>query len=453
MVCEDGRMKLMKILTYGIYLIVFCLPLYLIRFKVFGIPTTVLELMIYALFIAWAIKNLKSLSLKIKDFNLLFAIVLILVGVSLTTIFSSELRMSAGIWKAWFIDPILFFIVLVSVIKNSEQIKKVLFSLFLSGTIVSVISLIYLILGKLDPVDRLQAFYNSPNYLAMYLAPVLIIGLGFLMNFYRSDYSHEDTLDAPAWRLARPRLARSPKATTMLVRLRMVFLASNLRFSTFFLFSIFFFLFSIFFTHSYGAWLGIITAVGFGLVFYLFKLNRKNSAWIIFVLALIIILFLGYFALTQRQTSFDARLIIWQKTWEVFKAHPIFGIGPGTFGNYFSAYPELGSALSAPKPALSAGVPQPHNIFLAFLLQTGIIGFIGFIWLLCQFFRAGIKNLEHRIENQELRIMNIVLMMIMMYILVHGLVDTTYWKNDLSVIFWFVVGLMVVLKIKKLEFD
>jgi len=28
-----------------------------------------------------------------------------------------------------------------------------------------------------------------------------------------------------------------------------------------------------------------------------------------------------------------------------------------------------------------------------------------------------------------------------MYILIHGLVDTTYWKNDLSIIFWLVIVL------------
>jgi O-antigen ligase len=81
-------------------------------------------------------------------------------------------------------------------------------------------------------------------------------------------------------------------------------------------------------------------------------------------------------------------------------------------------------------------VPQPHNLYLAFLLQTGIIGFIGFILLLFWFFRAGIMNHES----------GIILMSVMVYILVHGLVDTTYWKNDLAVIFWLVIGLMVTIK-------
>lgn len=28
----------------------------------------------------------------------------------------------------------------------------------------------------------------------------------------------------------------------------------------------------------------------------------------------------------------------------------------------------------------------------------------------------------------------------MIYALVHGLVDTTYWKNDLALMFWLIIG-------------
>jgi len=416
----------MKLLTHAIYLIIFCLPLYLIRFKIFGIPTTVLEILIYSLFIFWLITRLRITSYGLQIAKLFIPAMLIVTGVTLATIFSSDLRTSAGIWKAWFVDPLLFFIVLISVIKTFEQIKKVFYSLFISGTVVAVISLVYLFQGNLDPMGRLQAFYNSPNYLAMYLAPALVIGFWFVIGGFYSDYSHEDALDAPAWRLTRPRLARLAKRDTVLARLRMVFLASNPRFI--FLLPIACLLLAIIFTKSFGAWVGIIGAIGFGLFVYLLKLHKK-LAWVILFLTLIVILGLGYFALNYRILSLDARLIIWQKALEIYKANPIIGIGPGTFENYFPPYPEW-------------GVPQPHNIFLAFLLQAGIIGFIGFVWLLGWFFRTGFKSL---VTNYGLRI---TLIMIMVYVLVHGLVDTTYWKNDLSALFWTVIALMTILNSK-----
>ena len=380
----------MKILEWGIYLVAFCLPLYLVRFKIFNIPTTVLEIMIYILFIIWLIKVFKFSKFKkllTTHCSLFIAILLILIGLGLATVFSWDLRTSAGIWKAWFVDPLLFFIVLITTIKIPKQIKNVLYVFVSSGFVIAVISLLYLIQGSLDPTGRLQAFYNSPNYLAMYLAPALILSLGLLM-------------------FAKKKLEKIS-----------LFIAFCLLF------------FALWHTCSFGARLGIIIALCFGLGLYLYKLKRVKLLWGFIILGLIIILLLSYLKIDSEggKLSFNARLIIWQKALEVFKTHPILGIGPGTFKDHFPSYPIW-------------DVPQPHNLYLAFLLQTGIIGFIGFIWLLIWFFRTGIKLFLVRCS-----LFVVPLFTVMIYILVHGLVDTLYWKNDLSMIFWLITGLMVIL--------
>lgn len=378
----------MKILEKGIYLIIFCLPLYLVRFTVLNIPTTVLEIMIYALFIIWLFKFFKFNEFKkliITHWSLFFAIVLILIGVSIATILSWDLKISAGIWKAWFIDPLLFFIVLISVIKKPKQIKKIFWAFILSALIIGIISLVYLIQGDLDGLNRLGAFYDSPNYLSMYLAPALILSLGLS-----------------------PLTKRKSKKTLLII-------------------STLLFIICLFFTKSLGAWLGIIAVACFVLCIYLWKKNKKLLFWIIILSALLIIFVLGYLKLNSEfgKISINARLIIWQRALQVIKNYPFIGIGPGTFQDYFPPYP-------------SWGVPQPHNIYLAFLLQTGLIGFIGFIWVLGWFFKSLSKDLNHNLR--------LLLIMLMIYILIHGLVDTTYWKNDLSVFFWLIIGLMVVLK-------
>jgi O-antigen ligase len=406
----------MKTLEWGIYLIVFCLPLYLVRFNIFKIPTTALELLIYILFILWLVKNFKFKEIKnllSTHYLLLIAILLILIGVSVATFYSWNPRMSLGILKAWFIDPLLFFIVIISVIKNKEQIKKIFYSLIFSGSFVSVISLFYLFQGKLDASGRLQGIYNSPNYLAMYLAPILIIGLGLIVS--EKDYSHEDTRRRPS---ASPR-SFSPSPLTMRFGLREVFLVSSL-----FLFIV------LLFTKSFGAFLGLIFAIIFAAGIYLYKKRKIRLFWIIIGLGFIILLIFVYFKLSsiQGRLSLGSRLEIWQTTWEVFKTYPITGIGPGTFSDYFPPYPDW-------------GVPQPHNIYLAFLIQTGIFGFIGFIWLLIWFFKTGLRSL---VTDYWLPIT--ILMSAMIYVLGHGLIDTTYWKNDLSVFFWLLIGLMAVLK-------
>jgi len=182
----------------------------------------------------------------------------------------------------------------------------------------------------------------------------------------------------------------------------------------------------IYLTYSYGAWFGLIGATIFVLIFSKIKLRY------ILLFFLIIILFFSFQASSYKFQEFldfsypslESRLIIWQSSWGIIKDHSLIGIGPGMFQEYyldeqvnFEPYPEW-------------AVPQPHNIFLAFWLQTGLIGLIGFIWLIIIIFL-----------NYKPKILSFILLYAIIYILIHGLVDTTYWKNDLSVIFWVIIAL------------
>lgn len=395
-----------KFLKWGIYAIVFSVPLYLIRFEVFGIPTTVLEIMIYILFVAWLIKGFNFFELKegIKENRLLFwAIFLILFGASLATLRSWDLRLSAGILKAWFFDPLLFFIVFTSVVKSLKEIKGVLYGFVFSGLVVSVASLVYLFFGKLNVDGRLQGPYNSPNYLAMYLAPILVIGLGLLA------YGHKKSSAGACLPLAGG-----------------VFLTNNLC-----LFSLIFgsslMVLILFCTGSFGAWMGIVGAIGFGLTFWFLGAKKKKIAVILVILLVVLCIGLYFlkFSSIQGKLSINSRLEIWQRAIDAITIYPVIGIGPGTFKDLFPAYPFW-------------SVPQPHNLYLAFLLQTGIVGFVGFVLLLAWFFKTALSLLK---TDYSLLIASA-----MLCILIHGLVDTTYWKNDLTVVFWAIIGIMIVLK-------
>jgi putative inorganic carbon (HCO3(-)) transporter len=380
-----------RFLKWGIYAIVFGLPLYLIRFKVFGIPTTVLELMIYVLFAVWLVKGFKlsGITKTIKENRLLFwAVFLIFLGVSLATIRSWDLRPSAGIWKAWFFDPFLFFIVFISTIKSSREIRNVFNVFMLSGFVVSITSLVYLFLGRLNIDGRLQGFYDSPNYLAMYLAPIFLIVLFFLAKIIY---------------------------TKTRVGIRLIFILNSS-----------FLILILFCTGSFGAWMGVVGATGLGLIVWFWGQKKRKIAIILAILLIFACVGLCFlkFSSIQGRLSIDSRFEIWQGAMDAVVMYPLIGIGPGTFKDFFPAHPLW-------------GVPQPHNLYLAFLLQTGIIGFVGFLLLLFWFFRTAFSSFKAHYS--------LLAALMMVYILIHGLVDTTYWKNDLSVFFWVVVGLMIAL--------
>lgn len=338
-----------------IYLIVFCLPLYLVRFSFFNL----LEILVYLSFLFWLFKVKKFI---LPDKWMQYAILFLFSGLTISAIFSVDLRMSAGIWKGWFIMPLLFFILLINTI-GKEEIKNVLLSLTLSGAAVSLIALGYWVFGCLTYDGRLSAFYLSPNHLAMYLAPILILSFYLKKNVFRT------------------------------VAQCLMFLV-------------------IYLTYSYGALLGV-----FGALFLVVKKKK-----LILLLILIILLlqfptqkFQGYLDLNY--PALQSRLVIWQSAFKITKDHFLIGIGPGMFQKYYLDY----QVFFSPYPEWA--VPQPHNIFLAFWLQTGLLGLIGFIWLLVVFFK---KNLFTAA---------------MVCILIHGLVDTTYWKNDLAMIFWLIIAL------------
>ena len=402
---------------HGIYLIIFFMPLYLFRFSIFGIPTTVLEMMIYILFLIWIINKAKKNNFYpasaegFSGFNrssrngvLLIGIILLFLGVIISTFNSFDLRTSLGIFKGWFIDPFLFFIVFISVIKKEKHIILVLKSWFVSGVAVSLISIFYLLNNNLTFDGRLKAFFLSPNHLAMYIAPVFLMLL--------------------------------------------VLLLSDKKLNIKYLIFAIIILIPLYFTYSYGAFLGIFI----GILYLVFK-NKISKSKLktrnIYLTGLVVLILSGFIFITSNKfnqiinsddrSSFHSRLMIWNTSVEIIKDNPLFGIGPGTFQETYLSYSRKFN-----EPYLEWAVPQPHNIFFAFYLQTGMIGFIGFILILFWFFDINLIRKRHLEISPTSNITNIVISVLMIYILIHGLIDTTYWKNDLSLIFWLIIGMKVI---------
>ncbi len=416
-------------LRHGIYIIVFSMPLYLLRFSIFGIPTTVLEMMIYILFLIWIISKIQKHYLSFprrrkpivtikKNSILNVGIILLFFGVIISTALSSDLRASLGIFKGWFVDPFLFFVVFTSVIKKEKHIILVLKSWLASGIAVSLISIFYLLNNSLTFDGRLKAFFLSPNHLAMYLAPAFLIGLFFLLNnlsFLRRQKS----------------IAAINNSLRIVQTIKKI---SNIQHLIF----IVIILIPLYFTYSYGAFLGIFIGA-----LYLVLKNKKLKIRNFYLVGFIFLILSGFIFITtnkfnqiinsDNRSSFHSRLMIWDASVEIIKDNPLLGIGPGTFQDAYLSYSKKFG-----EPYLEWAVPQPHNIFLAFYLQTGIIGFLGFILILIWFFS---RRRDEAVPRLYWQVINIL----MIYILVHGLIDTTYWKNDLSLMFWLLIGMKIVL--------
>jgi len=365
-----------------IYLTVFGLPFYLIRFNFFGISTNILDILEILVFLWWVFsKSYKKPSAQeiFREYKkYLIAIGLIFLGLAVSTLAGGEYKMGLGIIKSWFVLPILFLFSMINILDH-EKTKNVFRAFFWAAFGVAIFAIIYFFLGLFTYDSRLEGFFNSPNYLAMYLAPAVIVGLIF--------FKENKKIYAPS----------------ILVILSALYL-----------------------TFSYGAWLALTIAL---LVTVLINKNFSRKALVSIVVVMGIFLFsqLGTskwndLASLKERSSLSSRFMIWKSAVKIVGDNVLLGIGPGNFQNKYLEYQKFFP------PYLEWAVPHPHNLYLAFWLGAGLSGLVGFILLLIFWFRDFFKT-----EKSDLEI---VALGIMIYILVHGLVDTTYFKNDLAVIFW-----------------
>ncbi len=406
--------SLNKIIYLGVFLIIFLFPTYLIRFEVLNIPTTLLEILIYIVFLLWFLylffdrentfqKRLKKIFFRNK--LLFYGILLLVLGALAASVLSVDLRVSFGLFKAYFIDPLLFFTVFISVVLK-EDIKKVVVVFLASGIGVSLVSIIYFLSGKLTYDGRLEGFFNSPNFLAMSLSPVIL----FLVWVLFSKYKY--------------------------------FASKLVWFSVLVLVVIPFLL-----TYSYGAFLGVFVALV--LIIGLSQVSIKvKFASILALLVISFSLFLFQadnektksFLIKNDRSSLVSRNMIWSASSQILKDNYIFGIGPGMFQKYYLAYQN-----KFKEPYLEWAVPYPHNIFLSFWIQTGIIGFLGFLLILIWIIKVYIKSSSKTILDRDFeKSVNVLVLAFFVYFLMHGLLDTPFWKNDLALTFFFFIGILIV---------
>ena len=379
------------------------LPTYLIRLKVFNIPTTWLELAIYVVVALWVIKiiwrrqrNKWWQSLTAYKYPLL----LMAVGLIMGTAISLDLTRSLGIIKGWFFDPLLLFILITNTDHADHpkiEFNNVVFGLWLSGVVLAGAAIGQVITGHFATLDqRASAWFGSANYLALYLIPIMILVLGWWKEIKRG---YSQWIVSVGWLM-------------MLVAL--------------------------YFTYSYAGWLALFVAVA-GLIWVV----SKNKPWLLGVGLALAVFVVSQWHLPKFQQMLDlvgrssthVRLQVWQTSLLMIKEHWLTGIGLGLFEQ---RYPEFANRLF--RPPLELVMLHAHNLFLYFWINTGLIGLIGFLGILGIFF---IQIAQTWRARHDLIVASVGAAMLA--ILVHGLLDTPYWKNDLAAVFWMVVALGAIL--------
>ena len=432
-------------LDWALLFLIIALPSYLVRFQVFGIPSTLLEAMILISFLVWSIKTfiphirswLKNRKKRIpypfsREIIILLIISLISVGVS-------HFSFSAlGVWKAYFFEPIVVFILILNVFKKKKDWQKIFWALLVSAGLVSIGAIFQKITGQYIFNDfwsqadarRVVSWFGYPNAVGLYLAPLTMLFIGWFF-----------------WLPKRADLGESLKKLLLIV----ITTASIL---------------SICFARSEGALLGVVAGLGvFGV------LAGRRQRMVTISIAAVIILGLMIYPPTKNYTlnkvtlsdlSGEIRQQQWKETWEMLRDGRILsGAGLNNYQNAITPYHQEGIFFNRDNMTdfdsqlygnaeLRAIYWQPveiylypHNILLNFWSELGLLGALLFVWLMVKYlFIANKLNRALGKEGGADRYIALGLLSAMIAIIVHGLVDVPYFKNDLAIIFWVLLAIL-----------
>ena len=408
---------LLKTLRHLVFISPLLYSTYFLRFQIAGIPFTFLEVFTYILFGLWIIGLIRDRKIVIWDKKTKYysyAIFLLLIGAIIGVFMAPDFfslpsgeilnakRATLGIWKGWVFAPILYFVVLSQVLKTPKDVEKILRSYVYAAALIGIISIGFGIFGDGITDDiRLRGFFNSANYLALFIGPAILINACFLTK------KHYDF-----------KIVRHLDVVSLIILT-----------------------FCLFFTKSYAGIISIFGALGLYILYYLIKhpKNRKKGIAILIVLTLTFsVVILSQLNSPKFKQSLDfksrssssVRIEIYRTSFDLIKENPIFGIGPGLFqANY-----QIKAPITLGHAPLEWNMPHTHNIFLGFWLNAGLIGLTAFLLIII---------LCHTSFTYPL--------IALWAILAHGLFDMPFWKNDLAMIFWLIIACVLVLQKVKRE--
>ncbi len=410
-------------MRFLLLVIITLLPTYLIRFHIGPIPTTFLELLLLFTFLYWCkekiihgLSETKSragidLVSDKSDGGQTVSILLFTLAATISVFIAPDLRAALGLWKAYIVEPILFFIMFVDTQRRGWTTvwRDVTIALSFSALGVALPA----IYQKFNPIGipnihwaaaetrRVTSWYGFPNALGLYLAPLIPF---FVVQLFSSSLSLQER--------ARVRLVKWYMAIVTITSLAAIFFARSEGAIASLL--IVGFIAGMFFSRT-RLWVTVIT-----LVFVVATLT--NTPWRDYV----------YEQIAFHGDSGKVRIQQWKETITMLRDRPILGAGLSGYQKTVAPYH---------KQKHIEIYQYPHNSILNFWSEMGLLGVIAFLWLIVIFFRKTISPLKIRGGRGSYDPMVIAAMASMMIILIHGLVDVPYFKNDLAIFFWFLLAL------------
>jgi len=122
---------------------------------------------------------------------------------------------------------------------------------------------------------------------------------------------------------------------------------------------------------------------------------------------------------------------IYELSYRAFEDYPLAGIGPGNYQGFFrdNVAGYLGEAGES-FPQIEVP-PHPHNLIINFWSDLGVFGLMAIALI---YFIVGYRVFIQREPN--------LVLLVLIYLLVHGLLDLPYGTSENSALFWITMALV-----------
>jgi putative inorganic carbon (hco3(-)) transporter len=374
------------------------LPAYTIRWHISLYPSTILEDAILVTVAAFLLESWRAGTMPIWRTPLTLPAAVFLVAGAISVVIAPDRRAALGIYRAYLIEPVLFFWVLANVVREVRQVWWILGGLAVAGVVVAIpnayVDLQAIRHHTLNPSEVAPvAIFTNPNDIPLFLMPLIAIAGSLIL--YSTD-----------------RRIRVLSAAFMVIALGSVLVS-----------------------FSRGGYLAL-AAVALGLA-----LSHRRRWWLMgaaVTAAIVLILIPPINHRLAVEVDFSngsntlvGRFELWRVSLQMLQQHPIFGAGLSGFAQVLAPYWN---------PTHTDRFIYPHNIVLTFWSETGLMGLAAFAWILIVGFMKSWRL--WRRGGVAWGPIGLGVLLALVGVVVHGLVDVPYFKNDLSAEFWILLGLV-----------
>ncbi len=397
-------------------------PAYTIKLNLMGLPTNLLMLwvvLVWTVFFIWLIakKQLLHLRTAVRKCSkpvLIFISLFFLAGI-ISLFINGANKPKLGQFIVLFLQPISIFFISLYIFQQNPKTKTFLLSacyfLLAAAGLYAILQYFTLIglpaawWGNSVEPKRALSFFIHPNFYALSCAPLL----AFLIPDVAEKIKNQK-LEIGNWKFI---------ATWIIGAVGLLL------------------------SFSRAGWLGLGIA---GIIYLIVAADKKIRKLALYCAIILCIIILAVPNLQWRlrlpfhgEKSAVSRQSLWETGWKGIKESPILGLGLTGFSKNWE------------RLNTDADLPEthnfPHNIFLDFWVETGLLGLISFIGLSAIFIYRGLRSRlplplgEGRGEGQAMLKLSAALFLIAL--ISQGLIDNPYFKNDLAMVFWIVLALAI----------